>query len=135
MQRVNLNLDHYHFYCPVTGEKVLDPEFQASSSAMLFSYLETNDSLEHARDEFETLYENILEHIQKDSGLVDSYEKAFEKLLSNELLSDSNYILFTIEYYNSGSGGHILHLAFDMNYTEEDEEEEEEEDETEDNEE
>jgi hypothetical protein len=52
MQRVELALDHYDFFCPVTGQRILGPEEFTPSPATAFVFPTQVDDFEFVRDEF-----------------------------------------------------------------------------------
>lgn len=119
MPRVELYLDHYNFYCPVTGIKVLDKEDQISSPAMLFSFLEGNSELENANEESVSLFESIIRKQKRPKNDIGRFQLAFEQLCKDVVDQNANVVLFSL-HFGGSLGGDVCHMVFNMNYSEDD---------------
>ena len=126
MKIFNLDLDHYNFFCPVTGKQVLGPEDMDSSKAMLFSYLEGNGKLDNTNSRIKKIFKECINEVKagkyNDYGFMEldfeclsAFDKAFNILIYEKLKSYSNYVLYSITTGGSLHGD-CLHMAFDMGY-------------------
>jgi hypothetical protein len=53
MKRVQLEVNHFNFFCPMTGKQISGEEHPFSpSKATVFAWVDEGDGFEYARDEF-----------------------------------------------------------------------------------
>ncbi len=112
MQIVELTLDHFNFYCPVTGKQVLGKNDIQPSAAQLFCYFNELSEFIFANELVQSIYEDC----DKEAGQDDDAEDIFDNVISK--LDNENYVMFKIinSGIESGIRTDIVYLAFDMNY-------------------
>lgn len=109
MQEVNLVLDHYDFFCPVTGEKILWQEDCKSSPATAFIYVDEAGEFSNITSEFLEIFEEKcdFEDEDEDDGLI-----PYERFLL-EIKDKSNLVVFNIADSESSI---MVRVGIDMNY-------------------
>lgn len=132
MQQLHLMIDHMTFYCPMTGNIILENGEKFASPALLFHFSHKQNELSFPTLEIQQLFDETLEEVE--NGNYDSYiynntcihtiHKAFEILIYEKLKHKNNYILYILNYDdpNRAPSGNLFYLGFDMNYYEEENE-------------
>jgi hypothetical protein len=92
MERVSIELNHYNFFCPVTGERILDSEQFNPSPAQVFCYLEGEGVFEYVNPSLYPILKEI--GVDTDSEYIYADWETFEKLLLK--LNGINYVLFEL---------------------------------------
>lgn len=104
MREIEFKLDFENFYCPITGEQVLDPGQFNPSPAMVFLFLHPNRVFEYLRPDLKEKFKDLWE--KKDHG------KLYLKLTDNELAGERNYWWIT----HGGPPFGCVSMCFDMGY-------------------
>ena len=112
MQTVELTLDHFNFYCPVTGAPVLGNDDIHPSAAQLFCYFNEVGEFIFASELIQKIYEECEDEAGPDADAQDIFDKLIHQL------DKENYVMFKIMHTGNESGisTDIVYLAFDMNY-------------------
>jgi hypothetical protein len=126
MKKIDLDLDHVNFYCPVTGEQIISSELCTPSPATAFIYLDEIGDFVEISDEFTEINEKVIEKENEEEEFFhfESFMKAIKKI--------KNLIVFSITTRGMACGpaSSTVHIGIDMNYcTDEDEDSENDEDE------
>lgn len=115
MQIVKLHLDHYNFYCPVTGQRILDEETFNKSPALRFAYVDVGD-FEFADEEIKNLFDEYKKLHGEDKDSLD----LFEEFVENTTLVDVIVFQITHSGIACGPASTTVWFAIDMNYDEDD---------------
>ena len=109
MQEVNLVLDHYDFFCPVTGEKILWQEDCKSSPATAFIYVDDSQEFPYITPELLKLFEEKcdFEDEDEDDGL-----EPYERFLL-EIKDMPNLVVFNMIDTESSI---MMRVGINMNY-------------------
>jgi hypothetical protein len=89
MQKLNFYYEPDYFYCPVTGNIILDPEEFTPSPALMFFYL-------HEPEAFEYVNEKIKEHFPgyfTEAGDIINSEKLYRCIVEKGYLDKNERIL------------------------------------------
>ncbi len=82
LQHIDINSSTDNFYCPVTGQQLLHPEYFDPSSALIFNYFDDYKEFDEATPEIRKLYEESLE----ESGTENQLNlKPFQVLINEKL--------------------------------------------------
>jgi len=111
MQIVELDLDHFEFYCPVTGIKMMgDAEEFVASPATVFCFVDEVRDFECVTDDFRQAYESA----SADEDLLS--EEVFQSLAG---YGDRNLVCFTITTRGMACGpiSSTVRVGINMNYT------------------
>ena len=112
MQKINLELNHNNFFCPVTGTQIMSDENFIASQALKFCYID--NLFIFISDDLKPIFTSLNINVNVDPLYVDfdMFESIEDKLKSNE------FILFKIT--NSGIAcGPIsttTYYCIDMNF-------------------
>ena len=114
MQTVDLVLDHYNFYCPVTGQQIMG-EFDdfKPSPAMVYCFVDEGESFEYALDWVSELYEKFME--ENDDDCYEAYRLVVESMDPEKT---KNLVCFSVQDASPFSSFGPAKLCFDMNYKE-----------------
>ena len=88
MKEIEFKVDLENFYCPVTGEQVLDPEQFNPSPATVFVFLHSHRSFEHLQED---LKQDFFDDFNDENKHGELYMKLTQEVLKNE----SNYLWIT----------------------------------------
>jgi hypothetical protein len=89
MQTVHIQINHDHFFCPATGQNLLDDlEEFIPSSATVFCYRDDVGEFEYIDDNAKIIFNNL--NIDDD----DSADEIFSKF--EAAYTDNNIVCFTI---------------------------------------
>ncbi|MEI6204112.1 MAG: hypothetical protein WCP68_19355 [Enhydrobacter sp.] len=117
MQEVNLVLDHYDFFCPVTGQKILWQDNCKSSPATAFIHVDYSQEFPYITPELLKLFEEkcdfIFEYEDEDDGL-----ESYERFLL-EIKDKPNLVVFNM---NDSESSIMIRVGINMNYCKEEEE-------------
>lgn len=118
MKKIELNLSHFNFYCPVTGHRILqDGEEFSPSPATLFAYLDIIGEFIYSTNQYQEIIDKNAQKFSEDDEFGD-YENL--ELIINES-ENANLLIFEIT--NSGvacgPSSSTLFLCIDMNYNKE----------------
>lgn len=105
MKEIEFNMEFENFYCPITGEQVLDPEQLNPSPATVFVFLHSHRSFEHLQEDLKRRYSEEFIDENKEGEL---YLKLTQEILKNEY----NYLWIT---YGGPPFGAVS-MCFDMEY-------------------
>lgn len=105
MKEIEFKVEFENFYCPVTGQQVLQPEDFTPSPAMVFAFLHSAIFFEHLRKDLQDQFPNEFE----DEG---QHGDLYLKLTENVLKDDQNYLWIT---YGEPPFGAVS-MCFDMAY-------------------
>ena len=105
MKEIKFKIEFENFYCPVTGEQVLDPEQFNPSPATVFNYLHTYEYFEHLQED---LKQKFSEEFNDETKHVNLYLKLTEEVLNDK----PNYLWIT---YGGPPFGAVS-MCFDMKY-------------------
>lgn len=112
MQLVKLDLNHDNFFCPVTGQVILNGEeaFHASP-ATIFCYVDEVSDFETISEEAKSIFEKLV--IDEDE---DSADEIFEKFAST--YADNNIVCFVITTSGMACGpvSSTVRVGIQMNY-------------------
>ena len=113
MQEVNLVLDHYDFFCPVTGEKILWQEDCKSSPATAFIYVKYSQEFPFITPDLLKIFEEKCDFEDKGDDL-----EPYERFLL-EIKDMPNLVVFNMTDSESSI---MIRVGIDMNYSQEEEE-------------
>ena len=111
MQEVNLVLDHYDFFCPVTGEKILWQEDCKSSPATAFIYVDYSQEFPFITPELLKLFEEKCDFEEEDENEDDGLEP-YERFLL-EIKDKPNLVVFNMTDSESSI---MIRVGINMNY-------------------
>ena len=114
MQEVNLVLDHYDFFCPITGEKILWQEDCKSSPATAFIYFDYSQEFPFITPELLKLFEEKCDFEDEDEDEDDGLEP-YERFLL-EIKDKPNLVVFNMIDTESSI---MIRVGIDMNYCKE----------------
>ncbi|MEN9671965.1 MAG: hypothetical protein RL553_230 [Planctomycetota bacterium] len=114
MQEVNLVLDHYDFFCPITGEKILWQEDCKSSPATAFIYVDDSQEFPFITPEFLKLFEEKCDFEDEDEDEDDGLEP-YERFLL-EIKDMPNLVVFNM---NDSESSIMIRVGINMNYCKE----------------
>jgi hypothetical protein len=120
MQKVSLELDHFNFYCPVTGKLISSDQSYKASPATVFTYVDESGEFEDIIPELKEIWERV----QEESGDEDCAIDLFEKFV--ETIRDDGIVCFEITTCGIACGpvSSTVRIAINMNYCDEAENEE-----------
>ena len=97
MKQINLDLDHFYFYCPVTGEQIISSELCTPSPATAFIYLDEIGDFVEISDEFTEINEKVIEKENEEEEFF--HFETFMKAIKNPALEPVNfYLTFKLEF-------------------------------------
>ncbi|MBO2546005.1 hypothetical protein J0871_16430 [Salegentibacter sp. BDJ18] len=105
MTEVDLKTELENLYCPITGQRVLDPEQFHPSPAMVFLFL-------HSYKYFEHLQEDLKEKFSEEFKDEDKHGELYLKLTEEVLKDEPNHLWFT----HGGPPFGYVSMCFDMGY-------------------
>lgn len=105
MTEVDLKTELENLYCPITGQRVLNPEQFHASPAMVFLFL-------HSYKYFEHLQEALKEKFYEEFKDEDKHGELYLKLTEDELKDEPNYLWIT----HGGAPFGFVSMCFDMGY-------------------
>lgn len=105
MTEVDLKTELENLFCPVTGQRVLDPVQFNPSPAMVFLFL-------HSYRFFEYLHKDLKEKFSKEFKDEDKHGKLYLKLTEEVLKNEPNHLWFT----SGGPPFGAVSMCFDMGY-------------------
>ena len=108
MQIVNVEIDDFKFYCPVTGRQILDSEWFEPSPATVMTYLD---------DEREIMYANE-EMLPKLSSMGLSVDESAEPEQLDALGMEDNIVCYKVTIWGPACGptSSTVRIFIDMNY-------------------
>jgi hypothetical protein len=109
MQEVKLVLDHYDFFCPVTGEKILWQEDCKSSPATAFIYVDYSKEFPFITPELLKLFEEKCDFEDEDD---DDGLEPYERFLL-EIKDKPNLVVFNMIDKESSI---MIRVGINMNY-------------------
>ena len=115
MQIVRLQLDHSNFYCPVTGQLIVNDEVFQASPATVFTYIDEVGEFEHILPELNEIWEGVEAEADDDDFAIDLFEKFVEKI------EDGAIVCFEITTFGMACGpvSSTVRIAINMNYCDE----------------
>jgi hypothetical protein len=116
MQIIKLSLNHYNFFCPVTGMAIMDKDSMNLTAPSLAAHWFAEDLLNpqlndlHIRLRWEDYKMDFEEFDAVDQSLIINFLEQYQS---------SNYVTFVIEENASNSLGrnHSNFFVIDMNYS------------------
>ena len=110
MQEVELILYHLNFYCPVTGQQIVDSEFHEPSPATVFTYLDELGEFQDIDPEFRDVFDSIE---KKDGDCADNIFAKLKERITNEAI-----VCFTITFRGMACGpvATTVRIGIDMNH-------------------
>ena len=113
MQNIELSLDHFDFYCPITGVQILGDEHYEPSPATAFVYSPEAEEFEHIVERLEAVDSKVnTEEIMEE----EPFER-FERFCE-AIKDEPNIVIFSITTHGMACGpvSSTIHVAIDMNY-------------------
>jgi hypothetical protein len=112
MQTVKLQLDHSNFYCPVTGQLIVNDEVFQASPATVFTYIDEVGEFEHILPELNEIWEGVEAETDDDDFEIDRFEKFVKKI------EDGAIVCFEITTFGMSCGpvSSTVRIAINMNY-------------------
>ena len=97
MHLVHLNLNHWNFFCPATGEQLVgDNHPFTPSSATVFCYLDQTGNFENIANEAKHVYDNLdLDECETADEIFEQFKAAYK---------DENVVCFVITVSGVGYG-------------------------------
>ena len=105
MKEICVNREFENFYCPVTGEQVLQPDDYFPSPALDFIYLDEFESFQYMRPELIAKYP---QHFETNGDTIKG-KKLLKKLKRDPVFSENKLI---ITYGTMG----FARMCFDLGY-------------------
>jgi hypothetical protein len=117
MQIIKLSLNHYNFYCPVTGKAIMDGESMNLNVPSLVAYWEDEDFLNPQINDI-----NLKVHWEDYKSDFDEFEFIDKSLIMNFLdqYFSVDYVAFAIEENAPSVQGwnHLIIFVIHMDYSE-----------------
>ena len=113
MQQVELVLEHYDFFCPVTGRRILGPEEFSPSPATAFVFPTQVDDFEFIREEFA----KIDRKANTKKAMKDDPDGRFDRFCEG-LKGYTNLVVFSITTCGVACGpvAWTTHIGIDMDH-------------------
>jgi hypothetical protein len=112
MQRIELELDHHNFFCPVTGEQIMSEEDFTPSPALKICYID--DLFVYVSDDLRPLLTSKGIDVNEDPLYVDwdDFKAIQDELTSNE------FVMFEITNHGIACGpvSNTSYFCIDMNF-------------------
>ena len=103
MKETELSVDLENFYCPITGEQILDPEQFNPSPATVFLFLHREGSFEFLRQDLKEKHRKLYEDESQ-------HKKLYMQLTEKDLVARKNYLWITYGGLPFGA----VSMCFDM---------------------
>jgi len=116
MQIVNLDLSHFNFYCPVTGQLISNDELFEESPATVFSYIDEVQEFQKIVPDLEEIWKKIEDEADEDDFPWDLFEKFAGKIKNDSIVC----FQITTRGMACGPVSSTVRIGINMDYQSED---------------
>jgi|TARA_Y100000310_G_scaffold344647_1_gene458526 hypothetical protein len=117
MQTIRLHLDHFNFFCPVTGEHILGSDEFKVSPATEFVFSLNDSMFEHAESKYEKIWDDLQE--KENQLFEDDSDEDFDCWEEfKKTIKDNSIIVFEITTSGMACGpvSSTVCIGINMNY-------------------